>query len=78
MILILFMMLASLAYAVAFSDQSTWGILRIIGWTVFVGFLIIGSLIATVGWYAARAHTHRANLFASLCTPLAPTHSLYA
>ncbi len=50
-ILIFFMSMASLAFAIAFRVNGFMNILKIVFWAVFVDFISIGVLIATIGWY---------------------------
>ena len=52
-ILILFMGIASLSYAIAFQAESFFGLLRTMVWSIFIDFLLLGALIATCTWYAA-------------------------
>lgn len=45
------MTVASLAYAVAFKTNGILNILKLIFWSVFVDFIGIGVITATIGWY---------------------------
>jgi hypothetical protein len=53
-ILILFMGVASLAYAIAFQSDSFFGIIRTMVWSICVDFLLLGALIASVTWCERR------------------------
>merc|ERR1712199_55178 len=49
-ILGVFMIVASLAFAVAFRDEGVLDILRIIASPVLFDFIVVGCVIATFGW----------------------------
>jgi len=58
-LLIYFMSLSSLAYAITFSSSSTMSILyfvRMVFYSVFVEFLFVGCAIATLGWYLTNKY----------------------
>merc|ERR1712130_842439 len=61
-ILIFFMGMASLSYAIAFQAESFFGIIRTMMWSILVDFLLVGALIATINWFLAnqflRANNH--------------------
>ena len=56
-ILIFFMGMASLSYAIAFQAESFFGIIRTMMWSIIVDFLLVGALIATLNWYDLRCQT---------------------
>jgi hypothetical protein len=49
-ILIFFMSMASLAFAVAFKVSGFLNIIKIMFWAVFIDFISIGVLAASFGW----------------------------
>ena len=49
-ILIFFMGMASLAYAIAFQAESLFGIIKTMVWSICFDFLIVGAVIATFNW----------------------------
>ncbi|KNC54723.1 uncharacterized protein AMSG_01573 [Thecamonas trahens ATCC 50062] len=48
-----FLTIASLAYGIAFR-ASLWAVLKLLLWSVFVDFVAVGMLVATVGWWVAN------------------------
>jgi len=61
-ICVFFMALASMSYAIAFHYLSFFHIIKTIFWAVFVDFISLGLLVATVGWWLTnkflRVSTH--------------------
>jgi len=55
-ILILFLSVASLAYAVAFRVNGFFSVVKLIFWSVFVDFLSLGVLVATLGWWVSNKY----------------------
>jgi len=55
-ILIVFLSMASLAYAVAFKVSSFFTIIKLIFWTVFIDFISIGVVVATLGWWISNKY----------------------
>eukprot|EP01094_Clydonella_sp_ATCC50884_P029254 TRINITY_DN9092_c0_g1_i1.p1 TRINITY_DN9092_c0_g1~~TRINITY_DN9092_c0_g1_i1.p1 ORF type:complete len:244 (+),score=53.97 TRINITY_DN9092_c0_g1_i1:300-1031(+) len=53
-ILGLFMTVASFAYAIAFQDEGFFRILYIICSVVLIDFVLVGCVIATIGWFIAN------------------------
>jgi len=55
-ILILFMFVASLAYAIAFHVTSFVNIVKLIFWSVCIDFISIGIFVATIGWWISNKY----------------------
>jgi len=55
-ILVFFLSVASLAFAVAFKVHGILNILKLMFWSVFIDFISIGLLIATVGWWISNKY----------------------
>jgi len=53
-ILIFFLAVASLAFAVAFRSETLFTLLRLMFWSAFVEFLGVGLFVATLGWFIAN------------------------
>lgn len=60
-ILIFFMAVASLSYAIAFHAENPLNMIRLIFWAIFVDFLLVGVLVATLGWFVAYISLHTAD-----------------
>ena len=50
---VLFLSVASLAYGIAFR-ASVWAIAKLLLWSVFVDFVGVGMLVATLGWWVSN------------------------
>ena len=50
LILVLFMTCAALAFTVAYGEFNFWHFIRIVLGSVFIEFLGVGFMIATIGW----------------------------
>ncbi|EGC28968.1 hypothetical protein DICPUDRAFT_159511 [Dictyostelium purpureum] len=63
-ILVFFMAIASLSYAITFHYLSFYHIIKTMFWAVFVDFISLGLVIATLGWWITNkflrvsAHNH--------------------
>jgi len=55
-ILIFFLSVASLAFAVAFKVSGILSVLKVIFWAVFIDFISIGVLVATIGWWISNKY----------------------
>jgi len=55
-IMILFLTVSSLAFTVAFKATGILNILKIMFWTVFIDFISIGLLAATIGWWLSNKY----------------------
>jgi len=53
-IMILFLAIGSLAYAVAFQEGSVVGLLRIMFSTILIDFLLVGFTISTICWFISN------------------------
>mmetsp|Transcript_421 Transcript_421/g.1460 ORF Transcript_421/g.1460 Transcript_421/m.1460 type:complete len:246 (-) Transcript_421:72-809(-) len=51
---VFFMGVASLSYAVAFQTDSPLAILKTMMWTICIDFLLVGFIVATIGWAVAN------------------------
>ncbi|KYR02296.1 UNC-50 family protein [Tieghemostelium lacteum] len=63
-ILLLFMFVASMSYAITFHYLNFFHIIKTIFWSVFIDFILVGLIVATIGWYITNrffrvsAHNH--------------------
>jgi len=64
-ILIVFLSVASLAYSVAFKAGG-FSIIKIMFWTVFIDFISIGLLVATLGWWISNKYLRMRNTIHSV------------
>eukprot|EP00741_Cyanophora_paradoxa_P006885 tig00001049_g6660.t1 len=55
-ILVYFLMVASVAYAVLFKLSGLLSFLRLISWTILVEFIGFGSLVATLTWWLSNSY----------------------
>jgi len=53
---IAFLLVASVAYALAFHVHSVWGFLWIMLYTVVVDWFVVGALVSTACWYVANKY----------------------
>lgn len=53
--LIFLMILASIAYFLAFSSWHFFELVKLLFWTIFVDFFVVGSVVATIGWWVANS-----------------------
>merc|ERR1712137_1032431 len=53
-ILLIFMGVASLSYAIAFATETVIGIIRIMIWAICVDFLLFGCVVATCTWFVSN------------------------
>jgi len=55
-ILMFFLAVASVAYAFAFHVTAFVGIMRLMFWSVFVDFISVGVIVATIGWWLSNRY----------------------
>ncbi|EAL61284.1 hypothetical protein ACTFIW_006849 [Dictyostelium discoideum] len=53
-ILVFFMAIASMSYAITFHFLSFLNVIKVMFWAVFVDFITVGLLIATIGWWVTN------------------------
>jgi len=55
-LLVFFLSIASLSYAVAFHVGGILNIIKLMFWSVFIDFISIGVLVATLGWWVSNKY----------------------
>eukprot|EP01111_Echinosteliopsis_oligospora_P020032 TRINITY_DN998_c1_g1_i1.p1 TRINITY_DN998_c1_g1~~TRINITY_DN998_c1_g1_i1.p1 ORF type:complete len:180 (-),score=19.84 TRINITY_DN998_c1_g1_i1:175-714(-) len=55
-ILMVFLGMSSVAFAVAFHITSFIGIMKLMFWSVFVDFISVGLVVASIGWWIANKY----------------------
>jgi hypothetical protein len=53
---IFFLAMASLSYAIAFHGWNFGTILKLVLWSIFVEYLVVGIVIATLGWWLSNKY----------------------